>query len=105
MSLRFRPATEADWPQLWPILQEIVLARETYVYDPAMDSEAGMRTWLPGPPEETWLVSDEHGTVLGSYKTGPEPARPRRARGHRLLHRRPVRSRPGGRPGDGAAQP
>jgi ribosomal protein S18 acetylase RimI-like enzyme len=71
VSLRFRPATEADWPQLWPILQEIVVAGETYVYDPAMDSAAGLRTWLPGPPEQTWLVSGEQGTVLGSYKTGP----------------------------------
>src|SRR4051794_1160089 len=36
-----------------------------------MDAEAGRRTWLPGPPDQAWLVSDEHGTVLGSYKTGP----------------------------------
>lgn len=76
MSLHFRPATEADWPQLWPILHEIVLAEETYTYDPAMDSKAGMRTWLPGPPDRAWLVSDEHGTVLGSYKSGPNRAGP-----------------------------
>lgn len=76
MSLHFRPATEADWPQLWPILHEIVLAQETYTYDPTMDSEAAVRTWLPGPPDQAWLVSDEHGTVLGSYKSGPNRAGP-----------------------------
>ncbi len=76
MSLHFRPATEADWPSLWPILQEIVQARDTYTYDPAMDSEAGRRTWLAGPPDQAWLVSDEHGTVLGSYKAGPNRAGP-----------------------------
>lgn len=76
MSLRFRPATEADWPELWPILQEIVQAGDTYTYDPAMNSETGRRTWLAGPPETAWLVSDERGTVLGSYKTGPNRAGP-----------------------------
>lgn len=76
MSLHFRPATEADWPRLWPILHEIVLAQETYTYDPTMDSEAGVRIWLPGPPDQAWLVSDEHGAVLGSYKSGPNRAGP-----------------------------
>jgi L-amino acid N-acyltransferase YncA len=76
VSLHLRPATEADWPQLWPILQEIVQAADTYTYDPAMDAEAGLRTWLPGPPDQAWLVSDERGTVLGSYKTGPNRAGP-----------------------------
>jgi len=76
MSLHFRPATEADWPRLWPILQEIVQAEQTYTYDPAMDSETGRRTWLPGPPDQAWLVTDSDGTVLGSYKTGPNRAGP-----------------------------
>jgi ribosomal protein S18 acetylase RimI-like enzyme len=76
VSLHFRPASVADWPRLWPILQEIVLAQDTYTYDPAMDAEAGRRTWLPGPPDQAWLVSDERGTVLGSYKTGPNRAGP-----------------------------
>ncbi|MFL6161035.1 MAG: GNAT family N-acetyltransferase [Jatrophihabitantaceae bacterium] len=74
--MRFRPAGQADWPELWPILREIVLAQDTYAFDPAMDRDTGRRIWLAGPPDQAWLVSDSDGRVLGSYKTGPNRAGP-----------------------------
>ena len=73
---RFRPADEADWPLIWPVFEQVVRAADTYAYDPDTDFEAGRTLWLAGPPDQAWLVTDEHGTVLGSYKTGPNRAGP-----------------------------
>jgi L-amino acid N-acyltransferase YncA len=69
--LRFRPADAADWPLIWPVFEQVVRAADTYAYDPDTDFEAGRTLWLAGPPDQAWLVTDEQGAVLGSYKTGP----------------------------------
>jgi L-amino acid N-acyltransferase YncA len=74
--LRFRPAEAADWPDIWPIFQQVVTAADTYPYDPATDFDDGRRIWLAPPPDRAWLVTAADGTVLGSYKTGPNRAGP-----------------------------
>jgi ribosomal protein S18 acetylase RimI-like enzyme len=83
--LEFRPATEADWPLIWPFWHQIVAAGDTYCYDPAMDVEAGRRLWLATPPDQAWLVAavpladpDPSAglAVLGSYRLGPNKAGP-----------------------------
>lgn len=92
---RFRLATEADWPLIWPFWQQIVAAGDTYCYDPATGFEAGRQIWFGSPPDQIWLVSDGDtagdgesgrdgdsagergsGTVLGSYRVGPNKAGP-----------------------------
>ncbi|HET6209148.1 MAG TPA: GNAT family N-acetyltransferase [Jatrophihabitans sp.] len=74
--LRFRLASAADWPLIWPIFQQVVRAADTYTYDPATDREAGRALWLAGEPDRVWLVTDDRDAVLGSYKTGPNRAGP-----------------------------
>ena len=74
--MRFRPAEAADWPDLWPIFRQVVTAADTYPYDPATDVDDGRRIWLAPPPDRAWLVTDAEGTVLGTYKTGPNRAGP-----------------------------
>jgi L-amino acid N-acyltransferase YncA len=73
--LQFRPATESDWPAIWPFWHEIVAAGDTYCYDPATDSDTARQLWLPSGKDETWLVSlsDE---ALGSYHLSPNQAGP-----------------------------
>ena len=73
---RFRPATEADWPAIWPVFQQVVTAADTYPYDPATDFAEGRRIWLAPPPDQAWLITDAAETVLGTYKTGPNRAGP-----------------------------
>lgn len=70
----FRPATEADWPLIWPFWHQIVAAGDTYCYDPAMDRNAGRLLWFGGPADRVWLAED--GAVLGSYRIGPNKAGP-----------------------------
>ena len=75
-ALRFQPATESDWPAIWPIFQQVVTAADTYPYDPATDFAGGREIWLAPPPDRTWLVADADGVLLGTYKTGPNRAGP-----------------------------
>ena len=91
--LRFRRATEPDWPLIWPFWRQIVAAGDTYCYDPAMGSEAGRRLWFGSPPDQVWLVcqrvvmaTQRHtnpvtgdsadNAALGSYRLGPNKAGP-----------------------------
>jgi ribosomal protein S18 acetylase RimI-like enzyme len=73
--VRFRLATEADWPLIWPFWQQIVAAGDTYCYDPEIGASAGRQLWFGSPPDQVWLVSDGD-TVLGSYRLGPNKAGP-----------------------------
>jgi L-amino acid N-acyltransferase YncA len=74
--VRFRPASAADWPRIWPIFEQVVRAGDTYTYDPATDFDTGRATWMAAAPDRTWLASDLDDAVLGSYKTGPNRAGP-----------------------------
>jgi L-amino acid N-acyltransferase YncA len=65
-----RDATEADWPQIWPFFQQIVLAGETYAYDPNMTSDDSRNVWMMRPPART-VVAVDGPDVLGSATTGP----------------------------------
>ncbi|WP_166390794.1 GNAT family N-acetyltransferase [Nocardioides ochotonae] len=65
-----RTATDADWAQIWPFLQETVQAGETYAYPLDLTPEAGRRLWMQAPPGRT-AVLVEDGEVLGSATMGP----------------------------------
>lgn len=65
-----RPATDADWPQIWPFWREIVQAGETYAYPPDATSEQARDLWMLRPPGQT-VVLVEGDTVLGSATMGP----------------------------------
>ena len=65
-----RPATEDDWPAIWPFWREIVEAGETYAYPLGATSEQARGWWLEPAPGET-VVLEEDGVVLGSAKMGP----------------------------------
>jgi L-amino acid N-acyltransferase YncA len=67
---RIRPATDGDWPAIWPIFAEIVAAGETYAYPEDLTSEQARDLWLERPPGLT-VVLDEDGVVLGTAKMGP----------------------------------
>ena len=66
-----RPATEADWAQIWPFWREIVRAGETYAYPHDATSDEAAAMWMERPPGATVVWVDNHGAVLGSAKMGP----------------------------------
>ncbi|MGK5741586.1 N-acetyltransferase family protein [Micromonospora sp. URMC 103] len=74
--MRIRPATAADWPDIWPFLREIVAAGETYTWPRDVDEDTARRLWLVPPPGRTVVAAEPDGTVLGSAKLTPNQLGP-----------------------------
>ena len=73
--MEIREFAEADWPQVWPIVRDVVRAQETFPYDPAMTEDQARETWIEAPPGLT-VVAAEDGRVLGTAKMGPNKPGP-----------------------------
>ncbi|MGI8523223.1 MAG: GNAT family N-acetyltransferase [Nocardioides sp.] len=68
--MTIRPATEDDWPRIWPFFTAVVGAGETYAFPEDLTVETGRGWWMERPPGLT-VVLEEHGHVIGSAKMGP----------------------------------
>jgi GNAT superfamily N-acetyltransferase len=68
--MEVRPFAETDWPQVWPIVRQIVRAADTFAYDPAMTETEARAIWIESPPGLT-VVALEDERILGSAKMGP----------------------------------
>ncbi|HEX6497909.1 MAG TPA: GNAT family N-acetyltransferase [Micromonosporaceae bacterium] len=73
--MEIRPFADADWNQVWSIVQEVVKAQETFAYDPAMTADEARDLWVETPPGLT-VVAVEDDLVLGTAKMGPNRAGP-----------------------------
>jgi L-amino acid N-acyltransferase YncA len=69
--LVIRPATDEDWPRIWPFFDAIVQAGETYAFPLDLTLESGRSWWMEQPPSATVVAVDLDGRVLGSAKWGP----------------------------------
>ncbi|WP_437879850.1 N-acetyltransferase family protein [Pseudomonas sp. LRF_L74] len=63
--MNIRPIDEADFDQVWPIIHEVVQARETYALDPEMTREAAWKLWVELP--RVTFVAEQDGHILGTY--------------------------------------
>ncbi|NDV01617.1 GNAT family N-acetyltransferase [Pseudoroseicyclus sp. CLL3-39] len=73
--MTIRPATDADWPRLWPIVREVIRAGDTYTVEPGLD-EAAARAFWTGPPSTIVTLAEAEGEVLGTAHMGPNRAGP-----------------------------
>jgi GNAT superfamily N-acetyltransferase len=73
--VQIREFTAADWPQVWPIIRDVVRAQDTFPYDPAMTAEEAHDVWVEAPPGLTVVAADAD-RVLGTAKMGPNRAGP-----------------------------
>jgi GNAT superfamily N-acetyltransferase len=69
MAMDIRAFGEDDWSGVWPIVRDVVRARETFTYDPDLTPEQAHETWVEAPPGRT-VVAVEGGRVLGTAKMG-----------------------------------
>ena len=69
--MQIRPATEQDWPRIYPVFVAVVAAGQTYAYPEDLSLEQARPLWMESPPGVTVVAVDDDGTVLGSAKTGP----------------------------------
>lgn len=65
-----RPATDDDWPRIWPFFEATVREGETYAFPPDLTLETARPWWMEKPPGQT-VVLEEDGALLGSAKMGP----------------------------------
>lgn len=70
-----REAQEGDWPQIWPIIDDVITEQHTFPYDPAMSEHAARQVWLLPAPARVVVAADDH-RVLGTanmYANRPGP--------------------------------
>jgi GNAT superfamily N-acetyltransferase len=67
--VEIRAFAETDWPQVWPIVRDVVRAADTFVYDPAMSEAEARAIWIAPPPGQT-VVAIEDARILGTAKMG-----------------------------------
>ncbi len=67
--ITIRPATRADFPAIWKIFREIMLAGDPYVNDESWTEEQTLEMWF-GPKVQTYLALDGD-QVVGAYKILP----------------------------------
>ncbi|MBM0227473.1 MULTISPECIES: GNAT family N-acetyltransferase [Micromonospora] len=73
--MRIRDFTEADWEQVWPIVEDVVTAGDTFPYDPTWTPEICHDVWVEAAPGHT-VVAEEDGKILGTAKMGPNKPGP-----------------------------
>ena len=58
MTPRIRDATPGDWPAIWPIVREVVVAADTFPYDPDMTEDEARAMWMVDSPGRTTVAVD-----------------------------------------------
>jgi L-amino acid N-acyltransferase YncA len=76
MSVTIREAAAADWPAIWPIVEAVVRAGETYTYPRDLDEAGGRSLWMFAAPATVLVAVDEAGRILGTAKFGPNQMGP-----------------------------
>ncbi|HEX8869109.1 MAG TPA: GNAT family N-acetyltransferase [Lentzea sp.] len=71
--ISIREAREDDWPQIWPIIHDIVSQQETIPYDPAMSEDDAKRMWLLAAPARVVVavVGDKVAGTANMYANRP----------------------------------
>jgi len=70
-----REAREDDWPQIWPIIHDVIAEQQTFPYDPAMSEDDAKRGWLLTAPARVIVAADAN-LILGTanmYANRPGP--------------------------------
>ncbi|MGH9139218.1 MAG: GNAT family N-acetyltransferase [Acidimicrobiales bacterium] len=69
--MRVRPASDDDWPAIWPIWRSVVDAGGTYLWPPGTTESDARRFWMLPPPAEVLVVEDDAGAVGGTAVLKP----------------------------------
>lgn len=68
--MEIRPATDADWPRIYPFYAHVVAEGRTYAFPPGQTLEQARPWWMESPPGRT-VVAVHDDVVVGSAKYGP----------------------------------
>ena len=63
-SIQIRPATAADWPKIWAIIEVVLSRGDTYVWD-WVDGAVARTVWMEKPRDVLVAIQDD--AVVGTY--------------------------------------
>jgi L-amino acid N-acyltransferase YncA len=67
-----REYQDSDWPGVWPIIEQVVRAGDTFPYPTDLDERDARPLWLDnGARGRATVAVDAGGEVLGTAKMGP----------------------------------
>ena len=69
--MTIRPATDDDWPLIYPFYAAIMAEGQTYAFPPDQTLDEARPWWMETPPGQTVVATEGRSTVLGSAKMGP----------------------------------
>ena len=72
--MQIRPSTDADRDAIWKIFHEIIVAGDTYAFDPAMSREEALAYWFRS--DTRTYVAENDGRVVGTYILRPNQPGP-----------------------------
>jgi GNAT superfamily N-acetyltransferase len=75
--VRIREYRDSDWPQVWPIIEQVIRSGDTFCYDPEQSESQARDLWVTPPPGHV-VVALEGAEVVGTanmYANLPGPGR------------------------------
>ncbi|GAB6097374.1 GNAT family N-acetyltransferase [Desulfatiferula olefinivorans] len=73
--MMIRPYREGDWAGLWPMIEGVFRAGETYACDPLITEAEAKRLWVDLPRETFVAVGDDR-SIMGTYYIKPNQPGP-----------------------------
>ena len=74
-TISIRPATPADWPGIWAVLEPIIREGETYPLDRDLN-EQGASTYWNAPDKSVFVAIDAEDEIVGTYTLRPNSTGP-----------------------------
>lgn len=97
-TVALREAREDHWPQIWPIIHDVITEQQTFAYDPGMSEAEAKQLWLLPAPARVVVAVDGDERVLGTANMYPNrPGPGSHIASGSLMVARQARGRGGGR--------
>ena len=68
--MEIRKYQETDWSQVWPIIEKVFRAGETYAFSPEIIEQDAHKIWVE-VPRETYVATGQDNEILGTYYIKP----------------------------------
>jgi RimJ/RimL family protein N-acetyltransferase len=68
--MEIRKYRKPDWRQVWPIIEKVFRAGETYAYSPEITEQEAHKAWIE-TPQETYVAAAGNGEIVGTYYIKP----------------------------------
>ena len=71
VDLAIRVATDADWPDVWSFMRQVVRAGETYTWNVDVTEHEARAQWFVPPPWHVFVAGASDDGIVGTAKVGP----------------------------------